>query len=816
MLLQRTLRRLLYSPLFAIVATATLALGIGANSAIFSVLDGVLLHPLPYAHAEALVDLNHAAPGVNFPDARISPFLFFTYRDQARSFESIALYAWSTRTVTGLAEAEQAQSLGVTAEFLPLLGVDPALGRFFSAADDAPGGEPTTILSAAWWQARFGADRSILGRHIVVDGVSRQVVGVLPPTFRFMDRDAAFLVPLQLDRAKAELGHFDFQAVARLRDGVTIGTASAEIARLIPVALHSYPVPPGLTLKAFEDVRLTPKLKFLKDALVGDIRPTLWILMGAIGLVLLIACANVANLLLVRADRRTQELAIRAALGATTTDLAADLLTESLVLSAVGGAGGLALSAAATRAIVAFDPAHVPRLAEVGVNPVVVLFTAGTALLTGLIFGLIPVMKYATPRMTEMLRASSRTTTDAKDRHRTQQLLVVVQVAAVLVLLVGAGLLLRTSVALRKVDPGFDAADALTVRLAVAPSVTPDPAATVALMQQVIDQVRGVAGVTAVGVTSVLPTDPGASELVYARDKTYGQGVPPLRRLKFVSPGLLAAIGNRLVAGRDFTWAETYERRTVALVSENLARELWGTPEAALGQAIRENLQGPWREVVGVVGDEHENGLQAAAPTVAYYPLLMSSFQGNAVSVRRTVSLVIRSPRADSATFLTEVQHAIRSANANIPVANVRTLAEIMNRSLARTTFALVLLLLSGLVALLIGVVGIYGVVAYAVSRRAREIAIRMALGARRTELARASALDGLRLAVLGISAGGALAVPLMRAATSVLFGVSPYDPWTLAVVSAGLVAAVMCASYIPAWRATQADPIQALRGGAK
>jgi predicted permease len=322
-------RRLARAPMFTAVAALTLAIGIGANSAIFSVIHGVLLQPLLYWHADELIDLNHTAPGVNFPDADPAPFLYFTYREQGRAFQSLGLYHSGSCTVTGLAEPEEAQCLDATAEILPLLGVQPALGRWFSLQDDSPGSPLTMILMYGWWQARFGGDRSVIGREIRIDGIPREVIGVMPANFRFLERDAAFLLPLQFDRNQAFLGQFDYPGIARLKPGVTIQQASADIARMIPIALHSFPPQAGLTVKVFEDVRLAPKLRYLKQLVVGDLGKTLWVLMGTLGIVLLIACANVANLLLVRAEGRQQELAIRAALGADWRDIARELLWKA-------------------------------------------------------------------------------------------------------------------------------------------------------------------------------------------------------------------------------------------------------------------------------------------------------------------------------------------------------------------------------------------------------------------------------------------------------------------------------------------------------
>ena len=351
--LQFSLRTLLRNPAFTLIALITLAIGIGATSAIFSVVNGVLLKPLPYPHPDELITVNHFAPGVNLPKTGTAPFLHFTYHDQAHSFQDVGIYRWSNRTVTGLNEPEDALSLNVSAQVLPILGVQPALGRWFSDKEDTPGRPLTVVLSYAWWQARFGGDRSVLGRPVIVDGNTYEVIGVLPPNFTFLDRNAAFLLPLQLDRNRTILGNVSYEGIARLKPGVTVGQAIADLARLIPIALHSYPPQPGFTVKAFEDVRFAPRVEYLKQSLIGDLAKTLWVLMGTIGIVLLIACANVANLQLVRVDGRQHELAIRAALGARRRDIARELLMESIALGLLGGVLGLGIAEAAIRLLIA-------------------------------------------------------------------------------------------------------------------------------------------------------------------------------------------------------------------------------------------------------------------------------------------------------------------------------------------------------------------------------------------------------------------------------------------------------------------------------
>ncbi len=810
--LKHALRRLARTPMFTLIAAVTLAIGIGANSAIFSVINGVVLQPLPYPHPDQLITVNHAAPGVNLPETGTAPFLHFTYRDQAHSFQAIGLFRWANRTVTGVNEPESALSLDVSAEVLPILGVRPALGRWFSEKDDAPGSAPTMVLTNGWWQQRFGGDPSVLGRSIVVDGAVREVIGVLPPKFTFQDRNPAFLLPLQLDRNKTVLGNVSYEGIARMKPGVTIGQAAADIARLIPIALHSYPPISGFTVKAFEEVRLAPRLESLKRNLIGDLSKTLWVLMGTIGIVLLIACANVANLLLVRAEGRQHELAIRAALGAGRRDIARELLTESVALGLLGGVLGLGIASSAVRLLIAIAPAHLPRLNEISIDSAVLAFTFITAVASGLLFGVIPVLKYAGPHIATTLRGGGRSMSQSKERHRATGALVVVQVALAVVLLVGAGLMIRTFQALRHVDPGFDPNNALTLRLSIPDTQVKDPVAVARLQQAILDKIRAIPGVDSAGITTSIPTDEGGGLWqVYARDKTY-EKVPPLRRQIFISPGVLAALGNRLAAGRQFTWTDIYERRSVAMVSENLARELWGDPSRAIGKEIAPNQNDPWREVIGVIGDQRADGLQKKAPAIAYYPVLAYNFDTNPVVVRRTVAYIVRSKRAGTPGFLTEVQRAVWSLDGSLPLAQVRTLEEIYSKSMERTSFTLVMLAIAGAMALLIGLVGIYGVISYSVSQRTREIGIRMALGARTTELTRLFVARGFALALIGVACGLAGATALTRLLRSQLFDVNPVDPVTYVAVAVGLIAAAVLASYLPALRAAAVDPLEALR----
>ena len=662
------LRRLLRTPAFSTVAVLTLALGIGANSAIFSVIEGVLLKPLPFARPQELIGVWHTAKLVNLPELNMSPFLYFTYRDQNRTLQDIGMWDTESSTVTGLAEPERVDTLQVTDGVLPLLGVPPEIGRWFSRQDDSPGSPETAMLMYGYWQLRFGGDRSVIGRRLMLDGVAHEIIGVMPERFHFLDFKPSLIIPMRLDRAKTFLGGFSNQGLARLKPGVTIAQASADVSRMIPIAMQAFPPFPGFSRKLFEDAHIGPELHPLKQDVVGNIGGTLWLLMGTIGMVLLIACANVANLLLVRADGRQQELAIRAALGAGRSVIARELMLESLTLGVAGGVAGLGLAYAALRLLVKIGPANLPRLSDISIDGWVLLFTLAVSLGAGLLFGAIPVLKHAGPHISSTLRGGGRTASLSRERHRTRNVLVVVQVALALVLLISSGLMIRSVAALHNVQPGFTDPDRLqTLHVSIPETQVKDEAAVMRMEQAIVDRLAAIPGVDAVALSSLLPMDSqGWSDPVYEEDHPAPENqLPPLRHYKFVSPGLIAAMGNHLVAGRDFTWNELYAKRPVAMISENLARELWRTPQAALGKRVRESAANPWYEIVGVVGDEHDTGLDQKPGSSVYWPLLMDNFAGSKVFVWRTPFYVVRSARTGTAGFLNEMQRAVWSVNSN-------------------------------------------------------------------------------------------------------------------------------------------------------
>ena len=814
--LRQVLRRLVRAPMFTVITLITLAAGVGANTVVFSVLEGVLLKPLPYPGSDQLVGVWLTAPGIQLKETELSPSDYFIFREQGRTLKDIGLYAGDSVSVTGIAEPEQVSALLVTDGTLPLLGVQPMLGREFTKQDDLPGTTETVILTHGYWRRKFGGDASAVGRTLLVDGKGRQIIGVLPPNFHFLDwEDPALIIPFRFDRNKTNLGNFSYDGLARLQPGVTLAQLNADIARMLPIVMRSFPTPPGFSMKLFEDAHIGPNARPLKQDVVGDVGNVLWVLMGSIGMVLLIACANVANLLLVRVEGRRQELALRAALGAGWGRIAGELMLESTTLGLLGGALGLGLAYATLLVLRAIAPSGLPRIHEIGIDGPVLLFTLVAALLASLVVCCVPIFKYAGARLTTGIREGARGLSHSREQHRARSVLVVVQVALALVLLICSGLMIRTFRALTKVNPGFTQADRLqTFRISIPDTQVKEPERVVRMEEDILHRLEAIPGVSSASIGTVIPMSGGGwHDPVFVEGRTYTEGqLPPLSRFKFVSPGFTATMGTPLVAGRDLTWTDTYKRIPVALVSENLAREYWGDPSQALGKRIRVSTKDDWREIVGVVGDVHDDGVNQKAATCAYWPLIMDRFESDDVSVRREVSYAIRSSRAGSQSFLIDVRDAAWSVNPNLPLAAVHTVQYYYGRSLARTWFTLITLGVAGSMALLLGVVGIYGVIAYSVSQRTREIGIRMALGAQQQSLTGMFVRHGLLLAGIGVACGLFAAIVSMRLLSSLLFNVRPVDPITYTAASLGLLATAWLASYLPSRRATTVDPVEALR----
>jgi len=816
---RHALRRLRRTPAFTAAVLLTLALGIGANTAIFGVVDSVLIRPLAYPHADALVGIWHTAPGSRTGISNCSPSMYFTYREQNRTFQEFGLWGNGGASVTGVAEPEVLRALLVTYGVLDALNEKPLLGRWFSPADDAPGSPETVILTYGYWQRRFGGDRSILGQAMTINSTAHTVIGVMPEEFRFQ-RDPAMILPARFDRSKVDLGTYAYQGIARLKPGVTIAQANADLARLLEIWLRSWPPPPGFDVAGFQDARFGPKVQPLKQEIVGDVGTALWVVMGTLGLLLLIACANVANLFLVRMETRRREIAIRAALGAGWRRIALEMLVECMTLGLLGGALGLGLAYAALQILVAKGPATLPRLNEIRIDPLVLAFALGASVLSGALFGLIPVLKYAGARGAATFGGVGRTIGQSREHYRARNTLVAVQVALTLVLLVGSGLMIRTFQQLRGVEPGFTHPEEIQiVHSSIPEAIAQDPVRVMRMWDELRDTLAALPGVTSVGFSGgPAPLEPAVLgfrniQRLYAEDQPLPSAqASPEHRL--IAPGFFTTVGTRLIAGRDFTWTDLYDQRHVVIVSENLAREWWQDPRAALGKRVRESSVAPWREVVGVVQNVYENGMQLKAPAFAYLPALMDRYLVfDHEYVTRQGMFVIRSNRTGTEGLLKEVQHTIWSVNGRQPVFLVTTLQSLYDRSMAQTSFTLVMLAIAGGMALLLGIVGIYGVIAYLVSQRTREIGIRIALGAQRAVLLRKFVRQGSLLAAAGIALGLFAAAGLTHLMSSLLFGVTALDPLTYTVVSALLLVLSVLASYLPARRAMVIDPVDALRG---
>jgi predicted permease len=789
---------------FTAAAVLILALGIGATTAMFSVVNSVLIKPLPYADSDALVRIVHS---IGKEQPYFSDAIYWTYVRNTRTLQDVGVWApATTATITGLGDPEQVRTLTANRGLLTTLGVQPQIGRWFSNEDDASGAPGTVILTNGYWHRIFGGDPAVLQRALTVDGRPFQIIGVMPAGFRF-DGEVDVVVPLRSDSAKP-IPFFRLVGVARLKAGVTLAQANADSARILRLWLTDS----GQTDPAFQ-ARYQPALRSLKQDVVGDIHKTLWVLMGAIGIVLLLACANVANLLLVRTDARSQEFAIRAALGASWTVVSRQLLVESLTVALLGGALGIVLAYGGLRVLVALGPSSLPRLSEVAIDPLVLGFALMISLVSGLLFGLMPIVKHGRPQLAHAI-AGGRGLSMTVERQRSQHVLVVGQMTLALVLLVSAGLMIRSFHALHRVEPGFLEPHRLqTFGLAIPRSVTADAQITLQLQHQLLDKVAAIPGVASAAFTTRLPTDPSDrwSAALSFQDKADDGRTPPNHQVKVISPGMFDTVGTALVAGRDFLWNDLYNVRDVAIISENLAREMWGSAAAALGKRTREYYgpkDGPWREIVGVARDVHDDGVHQPPPRTIYWPARLRSvgYQPG------TVSVVMRTERAGTESLLNEVRQAVHAVHPGLAVAQAQTLDELYERSMAQTSFTLVMLAIAGTMALLLGVFGLYGVLSYAVSQRRREIGIRMALGAQAPEIRRLFVQRGLVLAGIGIAIGLGGAVGFTQFMRSVLFGISPIDPITFAAVPVVLIAAAVLASYVPARRAARVDPLVALK----
>ncbi|MGE4068755.1 MAG: ABC transporter permease [Vicinamibacterales bacterium] len=811
-------RRLIATPAFTLTALATLSLAIGANTLIFSLVHALLLTPLPFPEPDRLVGVSHVAPGLTAEPLPQGAFTYFTYREAARQLEDIGLWNAGTAAVSGRGDPEVLDVLTVTDGTLPILRVAPVHGRGFTPDDDAPGSRETVLVSRAYWMRALGGNPRAIGQSLLVDGRPREVIGVLPDGFQLLGHRPDLVLPLRLNRAETAIGLFRFQGLARLAPGVTREAAAADLARLIPSMPDRFPIPTGFTRQMYDDFHLAPDVHPLQQDLVGDVSGMLWLMSGAVGLLLLVACANVASLFLVRAESRRQEIAVQLALGAPLTRVAGQILGEALLLSVASGVAGLAMAAVGLQSLRALALEQVDRMAALGdvtIAPGVVLFTLLLALAAGALFSLAPILKYCRPHLATALKEQSRGSSNGRESQRLRNGLVIAQVAVALVLLVGAALMVRTFLAIRDVHPGFsDPGQVLTVRLTVPEAVEQDPATAARAHDAILRRIRDVGGVQSVAQTSSVTMD-GAVR----RDPLFvegidvpGGGMPPARRMKWVSPDYFATMGNRVVAGRDFHWDDVHGRRPVAIVSARLARETFGDVQAALGRRVRTAPRGPWREVVGVVGDEHDDGPTRGVVPLVYWPYLQEDMAPGRVTVERTLIYVIRTMRPHDTRLLHDIQQAVWAVSPTLPLTRVESLQAVYDRSTAQVSSTLVLLVVASVVTLLLGVVGLYGVIAYMAAQRRREVGIRMALGAEARDVERLFLARGLGLVGAGLVAGIAVSTAVMRTLEGFLYQVAPFDPVTYLAAATVLGCVATVAIWVPARAAARLSPVTSLR----
>lgn len=812
------LRRLRRAPLFSAVIVTTLAVGIGANTAIFSLVKGILLDPLPYDEPDRLVTVQASARGQGSEVMPQSAALHFTYEDHATLIERIGLWRRSVVTVLGVDEPRELEAILVTAGTLPTLGVQPAVGRLFRPADDTAGAPGTVVLDHAYWQSQFGGDPGAIGQAITVLGEPREIIGVLPRGFRFLDEQPAVYLPFRYDRSSVTVSNFTLSSVARLKPGVTIEAATADLARLLPVAVAQFPG--GLTLEFLEEAQAAPRLRPLHESIVGNVGTVLWVLLGTVGVTLLIACANVATLLLVRTEGRERELAVRTAIGAGGRQLTLQLLVESMLFGVLGGLGGVALAYGGLRLVTAMAPADLPRLDAVAIDGWVLGFTLALALLSGVLFGVFPAIRVGRLDIVGALKEGARGGDGAPSRQRTRHALVVGQIALALVLLVAAGLMIRTVQGIRSARLGFrDPSHVLLVTVTVPARDAEDPGEVARRHERIARRLEELPGVASVGPSTSAPMDGrGGFDPIHVEDFPTRDGrMPPIRRFKWIGGGYFETIGNPIVAGRALSWDDIHARRRVLMVTEDFAREYWDTPAEAVGKRIGTGTApGNWREIVGVVGAVRDDGVTQGRVPVVYWPMLIEDYwpdmMGREPFIQRSMRYAIRSDRVGTPEFLDAVKQVVWSFQPTQALTTAETLQDIVRRSMARTAFTLVMLSLAAVLALMLATVGVYGAIAHTVSQRTREIGLRIALGADPGTVIGMILRQGLALAVLGVTAGLVAAFWLTELMTGLLVDVAPTDAPTYAIVAAGLTAVAVVATYLPARRAAHVDPIEALK----
>jgi putative ABC transport system permease protein len=801
------LRKLVRSAGFTTTAMITLAVGIGATTAIFSVVYSVLLKPLPYSEPDALVDIRHSAPGVEFPELPHSVGTHVYYREQSRVLEETAVYNTGTSNITGDGDPVRIDVLRTSATLFPVLRVTAALGRTLVEEDNQPGATLVTVLSNAIWRQRFGSDPGVLGNTIIVNNIPREIVGVMPAGFSFPTEDVRLYLPLEIDPANAQFGNFSHGGVARLKPGMTVADAGTELQQLVQRFPERFSdVTPEIIANAQFGVLVTPLL----EQIVGDVQQTLLIVLGAVGFVLLIACANVANLFLVRAEGHQKEIAVRTSLGANRGDLIKYFMAESLTLSTLSGLVGVALAVGSLRMLVAMGPEDIPRLSEVGLSLPALGITAAISLLIGCMFGAVPIFKYAAINLAGALKDGGRSSSVGKERHKARNALVVVQVSLALVLLVGSGLMLQSFRALKNVEPGYGMADRLTLQISL-PADRYDEKDVVANFHlDAIERLQTIPGVSEVAVISNIPLGGNSSnDLIDAEGIVRGPNeLPPVLELNAVSPNYFAQAGIEFSAGSSFERPLNESDALQSVITESAANRFWPN-ENPIGKRLTSDPlemgeDKVWYTVVGVVPDVRSMSL-TEDPVETVYTQMNGSWP------QRNVSYIIHSERPTE-LLVPAVRAEMLRLDANLPLANIRTFEEIARRSSAQLAFTMTLLGLAAIVALLLGSVGIYGVISYVFAQRTQEIGVRIALGAQQSDVSRMVLKQGTVLTGTGLLIGVAAAFGLTRFMESILFEVSPTDPITFGTVTLVLTLVSLLAAYVPARRAARTDPLEALR----
>lgn len=792
-------RMLRAKPGFTLIAITTLALGIGATSAIFSVVNSVLLRPLPFKEPERLLMIRETKIP-QFSEFAVSPANFLDWRKQNTVFDRLVAMRPGPLNLTGMGDPERLRGLSVTEGFIGALGIQPQLGREFLPAEHEPGKSNVALLSHGLWQRRFGGDPNIVNQTIPLDGQNYIVVGVMPANFHFLDRETEIWTPIAFTPQQAQNrgGHNLSRVIGQLKPGVTVEQARAEMVTIAGRLAAQYP-----EVNTGWNVMLLPLLDFT----VRRVKPALLVLLGAVAFVLLIACANVANLLLARATGRQRELAIRAAMGAGRWRIVRQLLTESLLLSLIGGTVGLLLAKWGMDLLLTLAPQDLPRLSDVSLDGRVLAFTATVTLLTGVIFGLIPAWQASKPDLHETLKDAGRGSTEGGRRQVVRSSLVILEVAAALVLLVGAGLMIKSFWQLQQVDFGFQAENTLTATVSLPSRKYPEENQQVSFFQQLIENVQTVPGVQSVGAASVLPLTNDDFVVSFEVDgrAPLPQGASQSTNYYSVSADYFKAMGIPLLRGRLFTVRDTKDSPHVALINETMAKKIFPN-EDPIGKRItfdRRDNNPDWYEVVGIVGDTKHYGLDQATTLQTYEPYTQQTFS--------TMNLVVRSV-GDPASLITAIRNEVLRLDPEQPVSNLKTLDDFVATSVVQQQFSMLLLTVFAAVALILATVGIYGVLSYAVTQRTHEIGIRMALGAGQSNVLRLVIRHGMRLTLMGVTAGLVGAFALTRLMSALLFSVSTTDPLIFFLIAVLLLITALLACWIPARRAMKVDPMIALR----